>query len=28
VIDLTPMDGGDEPIVLRQGLGSLTKLGL
>ena len=28
VIDLTPMDGGDEPIVLREGLGSLAKLGL
>ena len=28
VIDLTPMDGGDEPMVLRQGLGSLAKLGL
>ncbi len=28
VIDLTPMDGGDEPMVVRQGLGSLTKLGL
>jgi tRNA A37 threonylcarbamoyladenosine synthetase subunit TsaC/SUA5/YrdC len=28
VIDLTPMDGGDEPIVVRQGLGNLAKLGL
>jgi tRNA threonylcarbamoyl adenosine modification protein (Sua5/YciO/YrdC/YwlC family) len=28
VIDLTPMDAGDEPIVVRQGLGSLAKLGL
>jgi tRNA A37 threonylcarbamoyladenosine synthetase subunit TsaC/SUA5/YrdC len=28
VIDLTPMDGGDEPIIVRQGLGSLTKFGL
>jgi tRNA threonylcarbamoyl adenosine modification protein (Sua5/YciO/YrdC/YwlC family) len=28
VIDLTPMDDGDEPVVVRQGLGSLAKLGL
>ncbi|MDP3138665.1 MAG: L-threonylcarbamoyladenylate synthase [Burkholderiaceae bacterium] len=28
IIDLTPMDGGDEPIVLRQGRGSLAALGL
>lgn len=28
VVDLTPMDAGDEPIVLRQGRGSLAKLGL
>ena len=28
VVDLTPMDGGDEPVVLRQGQGSLVKLGL
>jgi tRNA threonylcarbamoyl adenosine modification protein (Sua5/YciO/YrdC/YwlC family) len=28
VIDLTPMDVGDEPIVVRQGLGTLIKLGL
>ena len=28
VIDLTPMDGGDEPVVLRQGLGGLARLGL
>jgi tRNA threonylcarbamoyl adenosine modification protein (Sua5/YciO/YrdC/YwlC family) len=28
VIDLTPMDGGDEPVVIRQGLGGLAKLGL
>lgn len=28
VIDLTPMDDGDEPVVVRQGLGSLSKLGL
>jgi tRNA threonylcarbamoyl adenosine modification protein (Sua5/YciO/YrdC/YwlC family) len=28
VIDLTPMGGGDEPVVLRQGLGGLRKLGL
>ncbi|MDO8776117.1 MAG: L-threonylcarbamoyladenylate synthase [Burkholderiaceae bacterium] len=28
VVDLTPMDQGDEPIVLRQGRGGLAKLGL
>ncbi len=28
VVDLTPMDGGDEPIVIRQGQGGLAKLGL
>jgi tRNA threonylcarbamoyl adenosine modification protein (Sua5/YciO/YrdC/YwlC family) len=28
VIDLTPMDAGDAPVVLREGLGSLAKLGL
>ncbi|MDO8457483.1 MAG: L-threonylcarbamoyladenylate synthase [Burkholderiaceae bacterium] len=28
VVDLTPMDAGDEPIVLRQGRGGLAKLGL
>lgn len=28
VVDLTPMDQGDEPLVLRQGRGSLAKLGL
>ena len=28
VVDLTPMDGGDEPVVIRQGRGGLAKLGL
>jgi tRNA threonylcarbamoyl adenosine modification protein (Sua5/YciO/YrdC/YwlC family) len=28
VIDLTPMDAGDAPVVLREGLGGLAKLGL
>lgn len=28
VVDLTPMDQGDEPLVLRQGRGTLAKLGL
>ncbi len=28
VVDLTPMDQGDEPLVLRQGRGALAKLGL
>ena len=28
VIDLTPMDGGGDPVVLRQGLGSLADIGL
>ncbi len=28
VVDLTPMDAGDEPVVLRQGRGGLAKLGL
>ena len=28
VIDLTPMDKGDDPVVLRQGRGSLSAIGL
>ena len=28
VVDLTPMDAGDEPVVIRQGRGGLAKLGL
>ena len=28
VLDLTPMNGGGEPVVVRQGLGSLARLGL
>jgi tRNA threonylcarbamoyl adenosine modification protein (Sua5/YciO/YrdC/YwlC family) len=28
VVDLTPMDSGDEPVVIRQGRGGLAKLGL
>ena len=28
VIDLTPMDGGGEPLLLRQGRGSLADIGL
>ena len=28
VVDLTPMDAGDDPVVIRQGRGGLGKLGL
>lgn len=28
VIDMTPMNAGGEPVVVREGLGSLAKLGL